>query len=95
MQGTIRARRLAVIRNSTVPLRAAMFVAACGGGGGVNGRRGLHGAPDIGARAYPDTDVRHPRLLPVHQTPTPTSSASTAEYQASGAVVLSQGRLRL
>ena len=69
-----RSRRLKIIRNSTA-VSVAMLLAASGGGG-VNSPGG--NAPPSG------TPVPTPTPMP---TPAPTSSADTAEYKASGAVV--------
>lgn len=68
-----RSRRLRITRNS-MAVSTAILLAACGGGGGVNSPGG--NAPPSG------TPVPTPT-----PTPVPTSSADSAEYKASGAVV--------
>lgn len=79
MQETDRARRLALIKNSTA-IAMAVLLAACGGGG-VNG-------PGTSA---PPTSMPVPTPAPAPApTPTPTGAATSAEYQASGAVVLAK-----
>jgi len=81
MQETDRARRLALIRNSTA-IAMATLLAACGGGA-VNGP----------ATSAPPASVPAPTPAPAPApapTPTPTGAASGAEYQASGAVVLAK-----
>ncbi|MEH3036594.1 MAG: S8 family serine peptidase [Sphingomonas adhaesiva] len=60
-------------------ISAGLLLAACGGGGGVNS----------GGSTAPPTATPAPTPAP-SPAPTPTSSADSAEYKASGAVVIAR-----
>ena len=64
----------------------ALLLAACGGGGGINSPGT---APPVAVPTPAPTPAPTPSPTP-SPTPTPTPGAQTAEYQASGAVVIAR-----